>query len=329
MHMSVYPGEMGISFNRELDFEYGRVDQVSPLIRRVIANNPGGFTFMGTGTYIVGHGNVAVIDPGPNDAEHLAALRQALEGETVTHILITHTHSDHSPAAAPLKEETGAPTYGFGPHPSGDIPIYSASERAALAEAAAEAEKTGKTPPPKEGSDRDFVPDVVVHDGDIIVGQGWSLEALHTPGHISNHLCFALEKEKTLFSGDHVMGWSTSVISAPDGNLTDYMANLRRLLERDDEVYWPTHGAAITDPHPYVRSLIEHREERTRQILARLEAGDTTIDQIVAVLYADVDKKLHPAAGRSVLAHLIALANQGRVKAPVQNEWLDGQWHLL
>lgn len=318
---------MGISFNRKLNFEYGKVDQVSPLIRRVIANNPGGFTFMGTGTYIVGHGNVAVIDPGPDNAEHLEALSRALEGERVTHILITHTHSDHSPAAAALKAQTQAPTYGFGPHPSGDIPLRSTKDTATeTTNSGAEAAQNDVKA--KEGADRAFVPDVVTSDGDILIGDGWTIEALHTPGHISNHLCFALEEEKVLFSGDHVMGWSTSVISAPDGSLTDYMANLHRLLDRDDEVYWPTHGPSIHNPHDYVRSLIKHREERTRQILTRLKAGDTTIDEIVKVLYVDVDEKLHPAAGRSVLAHLIALTDEGQVEAPPQDKWLDGQWHL-
>lgn len=308
---------MDVPFDRNFTVEYGRVDQVTPMIRRVVAENPGRFTFTGTGTYIVGHGRVAVIDPGPNLPEHLAALERALEGEEVTHILITHTHGDHSPAAAPLKERTGAPTYGFGPHPVADLRIGAATRE--------EAEAT----PQEERSDLDFVPDVATRDGDVIAGDGWTIEALHTPGHISNHLCFALAEESVLFTGDHVMGWSTSVIPSPDGNLLDYLANLRRLLDRDDAVYWPTHGPAITDPHPFVRALIAHREARTAQILERLRAGDTTIDQMVPVLYADVDESLHPAAARSVLAHMVALAEDGVARTADAEPGTASTWELL
>ena len=305
---------MTVSFNREFTVDYGRVDQVSPLIRRVVAENPGRFTFTGTGTYIVGHGNVAVIDPGPDLSAHLDALTAALEGETVTHILITHTHGDHSPGARPLQEHTGAPTYGYGPHP--------------VADTESRAQPAAGEAPQEERSDLDFVPDVVIGDADIIVGDGWTIEALHTPGHISNHLCFALAEERALFTGDHVMGWSTSVIPSPDGDMGDYLTNLRRLLDRNDEIYWPTHGPPITDPHPYVRSLIEHREERSRQILERLAAGDERIDQMVPVLYADVDPELHPAAARSVLAHLVHLADTGQVQADAEPLDLDRSWRL-
>ena len=301
-------------FNRELDVEYGRVDQVSPLVRRVVAENPGPFTFRGTGTYIVGHGSVAVIDPGPPIDAHVEALVQALDGETVTHILITHTHGDHSPAARPLAALTGAPTYGFGPHPR----LPRGEESGDDADDAADEER----------SDLDFVPDVVTVDADVIEGEGWTIDALHTPGHISNHLCFALREEKILFTGDHVMGWSTTVIPSPDGDLTAYMANLHRLLDRDDEVYWPTHGPPITDPQRFVQALIAHREERTRQILERLRSGDERIDQIVAALYADVDPALHPAAGRSVLAHLVALQRDGVVHTDADPARTDGTWRL-
>jgi glyoxylase-like metal-dependent hydrolase (beta-lactamase superfamily II) len=304
---------VAVPFNRDFSVEYGRVDQVSPLIRRVVAENPGRFTFTGTGTYIVGHGEVAVIDPGPDLPAHLDALERALEGETVTHILITHTHGDHSPAAAPLKAATGAPTYGYGPHPDADRDRPSSA---------------GDDAPQEERSDLDFVPDVVTADGDTIAGNGWTVEALHTPGHISNHLCFGLAEEKALFTGDHVMGWSTSVIPSPDGDLGDYLTNLRRLLERDDRIYWPTHGPAITDPHSFVEALIAHREERTRQILERLATGDELIDDMVAVLYADVDSKLHPAAARSVLAHLVLLESTGQVAADGEPLGLDRRWRL-
>lgn len=304
--------DVAVPFDRDFSVDYGRVDQVSPLIRRVVAENPGPFTFTGTGTYIVGHRNVAVIDPGPDQPAHIEALQRALDGESVTHILITHTHGDHSPAAAALRELTRAPTYGFGPHPEAD-------RRRDTADG---------DPPQEERSDLDFVPDVVTTDGAIIEGDGWTIEALHTPGHISNHLCFALAEERALFTGDHVMGWSTSVIPSPDGDLGDYLTNLGRLLDRDDEIYWPTHGPPITEPKPFVRALIAHREERTRQILERLAAGDDHIDDIVAVLYADVDEKLHPAAARSVLAHLVHLVSTGRVEADGTPLTVDRRWRL-
>jgi glyoxylase-like metal-dependent hydrolase (beta-lactamase superfamily II) len=276
----------GIPFVRDIEFTYGDSDQVSPLIRRVVADNPSAFTYKGTGTYIVGHGKVAVIDPGPLLDAHVEALMHALEGETVTHILITHTHSDHSPAAAPLKKLTGAKTYGYGPHGSG------AGE---------------------EDGDTDFVPDVELRHGDMIFGDGWTIEAVHTPGHTSNHLCFALREEKVLFSGDHVMGWSTSIVSPPDGDMTAYMASLELLLGRDDETYWPTHGPAIRDPKTLVRAFIAHREDREHQIIAQLKAGRTRIADMVPVMYAAVDKRLHPAAARSVFAHMGRLVAQGRV----------------
>ena len=283
---------MSIPFVRDVEFEYGVVDQVSPLIRRVICNNPGGFTFHGTGTYIIGQGEVAVIDPGPLDDDHIAALERAVQGETVTHILITHTHRDHSPAAAPFKKLTGAPTYGYGPH-GGD--------------------RGG--PKVEEGGDYEFVPDHVIKDGDVIEGKGWTFEAIHTPGHTSNHICFALREENAIFTGDHVMGWSTSVISPPDGNMSDYMNSLRKMLLREEEVYWPTHGPAITGPKAHVEAFIAHRSGREDAILKCIHEGRNTIPAMVEVMYADVDKRLHRAAGRSVFAHLLHMAETGRVTA--------------
>ena len=286
-----------IPFVREIEFEYGAVDQVSPLIRRVVAHNPGPFTYTGTGTYIVGRGEVAVIDPGPALPGHVAAILAALDGETVTHQVITHTHLDHSPAARLLAEATGAPTYGYGPHGSG--------HKETGDEAAGEAEV-------EEGGDHDFTPDVTLRDGDVIEGAGWTLSAVHTPGHTSNHLCFALAGEDALFSGDHVMGWSTSVISPPDGDMADYFASLEKLLGRDDRVYWPTHGPPITDPQPFVRAFIAHREDRERQILDCLGRGVGRIPGMVEAMYAEVDRGLYPAARRSVLAHLIHMVGDGR-----------------
>jgi len=283
-----------IPYVREIEFEYGDCDQVSPLIRRVVANNPSAFTYKGTGTYIIGEGEVAVVDPGPLLNEHVGALMRALEGETVTHILITHTHSDHSPAAAPLKALTGAETYAYGPHGSGQL-------------------NTPDDVQVEEDGDMAFVPDFEVRHGDIIEGNGWTVECVYTPGHTSNHMCFALQEEKALFSGDHVMGWSTSIVSPPDGNMEQYMASLRLLLERDDEVYWPTHGPAITEPKPFVRSFIEHREDRERQIMEQLASGHTRIQDMVPIMYAAVDKRLYPAAARSVLAHMEHLVATGAV----------------
>ncbi len=280
-----------IPFVRDLAFEYGVVDQVTPLVRRVIARNPGNFTIFGTGTFIVGQDRVAVIDPGPEIDEHFQALMAALEGESVSHIVVSHTHRDHSPLAARLKEVTGAPTVGFGPHGSG------------------RPEATGQV---EEGADDAFDPDIRVRDGDLVEGEGWTLEAVHTPGHTSNHVCYALRQEQSLFSGDHVMGWSTSIVSPPDGDMRAYMASLEKLLGRDDRVFWPNHGPPIEDPQPFVRAFIAHRHEREAQILACLGDDIFDIPAMVARMYADVDKGLHPAAARSVLSHLIHMLEDGR-----------------
>ncbi|MCB1693079.1 MAG: MBL fold metallo-hydrolase, partial [Pseudomonadales bacterium] len=241
-----------IPFTYQFDFKYGELQELTPLVRRIIANNPSGFTFRGTGTYVIGRGEVAVIDPGPMMPEHIEALKQSLAGETVTHILITHTHMDHSPAAAPLKDFWKAKTYGYGPHGAGKV------EQGVQVE---------------EGGDMDFVPDVTVRHGDVIEGNGWTVECVYTPGHTSNHICYALKEERALFTGDHVMGWSTSVISPPDGDMTEYMRSLELLLERDDEIYWPTHGTCIQDVKNYVRAFIDHRLEREQQIVDCLSQG--------------------------------------------------------
>jgi glyoxylase-like metal-dependent hydrolase (beta-lactamase superfamily II) len=288
-----------IPFRRDFAFRYGEVERLAPLIRRVVARNPSPFTFKGTGTYIVGRDKVAIIDPGPAMADHVAALLKAIEHETVTHIVVTHTHLDHSPAAAAIKQATGARTFGFGPHGSGR-----AEDRAGVELGVVE-----------EGGDHDFRPDVVLHDGDTVSGPGWSLTAVETPGHTSNHLCFALPEEKVLFTGDHVMGWSTSVIAPPDGDMGAYLRSLDKLLARDDARYWPTHGPAIDEPKPYVRAFIAHRRERADAILARLKAGDRTIPEIVAQVYAGLDPRLTTAAGRSVLAHLVEMIERGAVES--------------
>lgn len=285
---------MAIPFDRSFAAPYETAERVSPLIARLLADNPGPFTFKGTGVYIVGAREVAVIDPGPLIPSHVEALKRALEGKRVTHILVTHTHSDHSPAAAPLKEWSGAPTYGFGPHGSGK------AEEGVVVE---------------EGGDMAFVPDVKVKDGDVISGVGFALECVYTPGHTSNHMCYALKEEKALFTGDHVMGWSTTVVTPPDGDMAAYMASLKKLLARDDRVLYPTHGGPVRDPKPFIQAYIDHRLEREAQIVSCLRDGIGAIPEMVARIYADIDRRLHPAAARSVLAHLIQMQGEGRVVA--------------
>ncbi|MFP6714844.1 MAG: Hydroxyacylglutathione hydrolase [Alphaproteobacteria bacterium MarineAlpha9_Bin5] len=294
-----------IPFKRDLTFDYGRPADLSPFIRRVVARNPSMFTLHGTGTYIVGRGKVAIIDPGPDLPEHIDSLLEAVRGETVTDIVITHTHIDHSPATPSVKAATGATTWGFGPHgtPSGTYQV-------------------------EEGADRDFVPDYAIGDGDVVSGDGWSLEAIHTPGHTSNHLCLALREENIMFSGDHVMGWSTSVISPPDGDMGDYLQSLRKLMVREEIRYWPTHGPAIENPRPFVGAFIDHREKREVQILTCLDEGLVAIPSMVERLYTKVDPRLYRAAGRSVLAHLIHMVNTGRAKCEGKPE-IDTLYHPI
>lgn len=275
----------------------GRVDRLSPLVRRLVCGNPGPFTFTGTNTYIVGTGEVAVIDPGPDDAAHCAALVDALAGETVSRILVTHTHRDHSPLAARLKALTGAPTAAYGPHGSG---------RAARARSAG-------GPLLDAAGDLDFRPDILLADGAAVTAPGFTLTAVFTPGHTANHLAFRLEEEQALFSGDHVMSWATSVIAPPDGHMAQYMASLRRLLETADRQFWPGHGPGRADPKPLVRAILAHRQMREAAVLERIRLGDRTIAAIVARIYAAIDPRLHGAAALSTLAHVEHLVEQGKV----------------
>jgi glyoxylase-like metal-dependent hydrolase (beta-lactamase superfamily II) len=285
---------MSIPYVREIDVEYGRCDQVSPLIRRVTANNPGPFTFKGTGTYIVGRGEVAVIDPGPDDPAHLAAILQAVGGDRVTHILITHHHSDHSPLAGPLKARTGAQIWGC---------------------AVASVEEDDGGVKMEAGHDLAFRPDISLCGGGVVEGFGWTMEAIPTPGHTSNHLCYALREENACFTGDHIMGWSTTVITPPDGDMTDYLGSLKRIRDRGFDTLWPTHGPPIRDVDAFIGAYAEHRQERLDQITGALAAGPARIRDLVPRLYADVDARLHPAAARSMLAGMIHLVRQGVLAA--------------
>ena len=282
-----------IPFVKEFDFVYGEAAQLSPLVRRVIANNPGPFTYTGSGTYLIGERSVAVIDPGPYDPGHTDALIAAAP-DGISHILITHTHHDHCGGARMLAEKTGAPVLGFGPHPQNNAPPL---DDHAL----------------EEGGDKSFAPDEIISDGDLIEGDGWALEAVHTPGHLSNHLCFALDEEKALFTGDHMMGWATTVIVPPTGHMGDYFDSLEKLLARDEEIYYPTHGAPILKPHRFVRAVRTHRRIRDGQIIEQLKQGRTQIKDMVAAMYADIDPRLHGAAAMNVLAHLIRLVETGVV----------------
>ena len=250
-----------IPFRRDLTFQYAALDRVSPLIRRIVALNPGPFTAQGTGTYVVGNGRVAIIDPGPDLAEHIDATLAALRGETVDAILVTHTHRDHSPAAAALKRATGAPTYGFGPHAAG---------------------RDGAQV--EEGGDLTFVPDRLMRDGDIVDGMGWRLAAVHTPGHTSNHLCFALAEESVLFSGDHVMGWNTTVIAPPEGNMAEFIASLERLMQRHDKMFLPGHGGRIQTPRRVVKAYeeffkgyLESPDEAQSRVFEEVEGYDEVV----------------------------------------------------
>lgn len=282
-------------FIKEFDVPAGVVMELSPLVRRVLVDNPGPYTFRGTNTYIVGRGRIAVIDPGPVNDAHLQAILAATQGETITDVVITHTHRDHSPGAGPLVAATGARLVGCGPHrPSRPL---------------GEGEGTSLD----ASADLDYAPDLILADGDSISGPGWTLTAIETPGHCLNHLAFALPEENGLFSGDHVMGWSTTIVAPPDGSMSDYMASLEKLRGRSESVYWPGHGAPIADPQRLVRGLLVHRRQRENAILARLTEGDETIDQIVPRLYDGLPAELIGAAGLSVFAHLEDLANRGKV----------------
>jgi glyoxylase-like metal-dependent hydrolase (beta-lactamase superfamily II) len=282
-----------IPFNRTLDLTPGVVEEVVPGVRRILVDNPSPFTFKGTLSYIIGRGKVAILDPGPIDERHAAALLDAVRGETVTHIVVTHTHRDHSPGAAAVKAATGAPTYGEGPHRPAR-PLF-----------------IGETKRLDAGGDTDFVPDRRIAHGDVIAGDGWALEAIATPGHTANHMAFALKGTDVLFSGDHVMGWSTSIVAPPDGAMSDYMASLDRLAARPETVYLAGHGDVIRDAPDFVARYIAHRRGREASIRHRLGKGETDIPSLVRAIYIGLDPRLAGAAGLSTLAHLEDLVARG------------------
>lgn len=285
-----------IPFDRSFDLPPGKVEEVYPGVRRLLCNNPGPFTFKGTVSYIVGRGRVAIIDPGPLDEAHVETLLDAVRGETVSHILVTHTHRDHSPAAARIKAQTGAPTFGEGPH------------------RAARPLNIGEAPRLDAGGDRDFVPDTLLGDGDVVIGDGWAIEAVATPGHTANHMAFALKESEVLFSGDHVMAWSTPVVAPPDGAMSDYIASLEKLARRPETIYFPGHGGAVKDARRFVESYIRHRRGREQSILGQLARGEADIPTLVHAIYIGLDPRLTKAAGLSVLAHLEDLVARGRVE---------------
>lgn len=275
---------------------HGELVPLSDLIGRITAPNSSPFTFHGTNSYIVGKESVAIIDPGPVIDSHIEAIIKAVGERPVSHIIVTHTHADHSPACEPLKQHFNAATYAEGIHrTSRDLFL-------------------GEVNPLDASGDKDFVPDVIVADGEIIAGEGWTLEAVTTPGHTANHMAFSLREEKALFSGDHVMAWSTSIVAPPDGSMSDFMASLDKLMTRDETVFYPGHGGRVESPAKFMRGLKTHRLMREGGIMERLKAGDRTIAEMVAVMYRDVNPKLHGAAGLSVLAHLEDLVGRGAVK---------------
>lgn len=299
-----------IPFNRDFPLAPGVVDDVVPGVRRVLCNNPSAFTFTGTVSYIVGRGKVAIVDPGPDDEAHAQALLDAVKGETVTHILVTHTHRDHSPNTARIKAATGATVYAEGPH---------RNSRAAYA---------SETRSSESGGDWNFRPDVKVKDGDMIAGDGWTLEVVATPGHTANHIAFAWPEKKLMFIGDHVMGWSTSIVAPPDGSMVDYMASLEKLTHRDEQLYLSGHGPEIPDAVRFVKFLMRHRKAREASILHRLAKGEADIPTIVRASYIGIDPRLMGAAGYSVLAHLEDLVSRD-VVATDGDPTINGTYRLV
>ncbi|WP_417610890.1 MBL fold metallo-hydrolase [Parasphingorhabdus sp.] len=270
----------------------GLCEQMEPLVGRVLAGNPSPYTYTGTQTYIVGNrSDRTVIDPGPADEAHIEAILAAVGEADIRAIMCTHTHRDHSPAAAPLAAQTGAPIIGCAP-----LVLEADGPRA------------------DESFDRLYRPDRILADGETVAGDGWTIEAVATPGHTSNHLCLAVQESGAMFTGDHVMAWSTSVIVPPDGNMADYMASLQKLYEREDKIYYPAHGKKVSNPRQLVRGMMGHRKQRERQIMKLLQSGPAAIVDMVPQMYKGLDPRLKGAAGQSVRAHLLDLLDRGLVE---------------
>jgi glyoxylase-like metal-dependent hydrolase (beta-lactamase superfamily II) len=284
-----------IAFDKTFDLAPGKAQEVAPGVRRLVANNPGPFTFKGTVSYIIGRGKVAILDPGPDDDAHIAALLNAVRNETVTHIFVTHTHRDHSPAVPKVKTATGATVYAEGPHRLAR-PLH-----------------IGETRRLDASADMDFRPDVALADGDLVRGDGWTLEAVTTPGHTANHMAFAFKEADLMFSGDHIMAWSTTIVAPPDGAMSDYMASLDKLTRRTEPVYFPGHGGAVRDAPRFLQSYIRHRQGREASILHRLAKGEADIPTMVRAIYIGLEPRLVGAASLSVLAHLEDLVARGIV----------------
>ncbi len=288
-------------FNLNFDPPVGVAEPLAPGLRRIVAPNASAMTFRGTNTYLLGTRQLAVIDPGPDDAAHMTAIREAAGGDEISHILVTHSHLDHSPLARRLADLTGAPIFAFGNSWSGQSPRMAALARVG--------DLGGG-----EGVDRNFAPDILLGDGEVVKGAGWTLHAIHTPGHFSNHLCFGWEGTGNVFSGDHVMGWATTLVSPPDGDLGAFMASLDKMHARaGDRRYFPGHGDVLSDPHHMIRTLISHRKMRERQIRQVLSEGAGTPLGIARAIYTDIDPGLVPAAARNVFSHLIDLAERNIV----------------
>ncbi|MHC1549791.1 MBL fold metallo-hydrolase [Phyllobacterium sp. K27] len=296
---------MSLSFDSKFAPHYGEAVDVAPQVQRITVNNPSPFTFHGTNSYLVGKDTLALIDPGPLDDAHKATLLRAIAGRQVSHIFVSHTHRDHSPLATVLKDELGALLVAQGPHRAarplhiGEVNLLDAS------------------------ADTDFIPDIIAENNAVTLGDGWALRAIHTPGHTANHAVFALEGTGILFSADHIMAWSTSIVAPPDGSMSDYMASLDVMLELDSRVYLPGHGGAVTKPKAFVRGLRGHRKMRERAILERVRAGDRTIAAMVKAIYRDTDPRLHGAAALSVLAHLEDMVTRDLVQTE-GNPAIDG-----
>jgi glyoxylase-like metal-dependent hydrolase (beta-lactamase superfamily II) len=298
-----------IPFDKHFDLAPETVEEVAPGVRRVLANNPGPFTFKGTVSYVVGRGQVAIIDPGPLDEAHIAALLDAVRGETVTHVFVTHTHRDHSPAVPRIKAATGALVLAEGPHRAAR-PLH-----------------VGEAPRLDASNDTEFKPDHALADGEVVSGRGWTIEAVTTPGHTANHMAFAFKEADLLFSGDHVMAWSTPVVAPPDGAMSDYMASLHKLARRPETIYLPGHGGAVREAPRFVQHYICHRQGREASILHRLAKGEADIPTLVRAIYIGLDPRLVKAAGLSVLAHLEDLVTRGLVATEGEPS-IEGRYRL-